>query len=281
MHETTSLPPITDEVARAAEAVHVEAIRDLFDAPPSAVKEELGLLHQPLGPGTLFAATRLEHFMFNRVRLSSPASISEAAEIYRRLGVPRFLLSVDREHLAAAEAIGAQYGLRRFHRAWDLLVRVESAPEPDPAPLAPDVQIRPARADDAARIGALIGAGFDLPEHAGAIYAEVVNRPRWLALVASVGGDLAGVGLLFIDGTRAYLAGGVVHPAHRRRGIQRALVIERIRLARERGVGIIASETGVALPGQANPSHDNMTRAGLRPFHVLEHLCPPGATWSP
>jgi GNAT superfamily N-acetyltransferase len=142
------------------------------------------------------------------------------------------------------------------------------------------LRIRRAVPADAARIGALMRNGFDLPKAAAPLFAAVVDRSGWEGVVAECDEGVAGAGLLFVGGTWACLFAGVTAPAYRRRGIQRALVARRVQLALDLGVTGICSETGVAVPGEPNPSWDNLVRAGLLPVHVAEHLCPAGMSWS-
>lgn len=69
-------------------------------------------------------------------------------------------------------------------------------------------------------------------------------RPALVIVVAEAGDELVSAGWLrFVEGTRfATLWGGATRPAWRRRGIYRALVTYRARLAQTRGFGLLQTD---------------------------------------
>lgn len=269
----TSSRSLAQQTLRAS----ARAYTDLFDAVDRSTRRALGLLHMKIEGGTLFAAAGVDHLMLNRMLLAPPSAIDAAVKTFRRLGVSRFLLSFDEGELSDAVEAGARHHLARFHRPWETLAYTASTRAIAP-PIA--MRVRPATAGDAHAVGALISDGFDLPPAVAPLFAAAIDRPRWKVLVVERDGHIAGAGMLFTDEDVAYLFAGVTHPAHRRRGIQRALVAQRVELAHTAGAHVIGSETGVALPGEPNPAWHNLLRAGLAPLHVTEHLCPHGASWS-
>lgn len=272
---TTASPP--HDAVHATLRASAAAWTDLFDAVDEPTRRALGLMHMPIAGGTLLAAAGVEHLMLNRMLLAPPSAIDDAVAIFRRLGIARFLLSFDERDLASALAAGAGHALTRFRRPWETLV--STAPLGQTEDIA--IPVRPATMRDARPIGELMSDGFELPSAAAPLFAAAVGRPRWTVLVVERDQRIAGAGMLFGDARAAYLFAGVTHPDYRRQGIQRALVSHRVRLARARGAAVIGSETGVALPGEPNPSWHNLVRAGLAPLHVTEHLSPSGASWSP
>jgi ribosomal protein S18 acetylase RimI-like enzyme len=262
----------TPDLARQTIDASVAAWCDLFDATE-------GLTHRRIGRGTLFAG--LDHLMLNHLVGAPPAAIDEAVHTYRDLGATRFLLSFEERELPRALELGAPHGLVRFRRPWATLATPIDSRRPVASRLrVRAVRVRAVREDDAAEMGALICAAFDLPPNAAPIFTAALDRPRWHVFAAEREGELAGVGMLFVHERVAYLFAGATAPRHRRRGIQRALIAHRIARARDAGARIVGSETGVAVPGEPNPSWHNLERAGLRPVHITEHLCPEGATWS-
>lgn len=58
------------------------------------------------------------------------------------------------------------------------------------------------------------------------------------AFIARVDGVAAGIGLVRVYDDVGYLQGSAVAPAHRGRGVYRALVGHRLRVLREAGIGI-------------------------------------------
>ena len=137
--------------------------------------------------------------------------------------------------------------------------------------LSPDPTIVIERAD-----GDLLGvwkdvaaAGFDVgpgePRRASdafATAAAAVDRDGFLlARDGDDGSPLGCASVTFRDGL-ATLGGMTTVPAHRRRGVQRALVAHRLRLAAERGCDLAVAST---VP--VNASERNLVRAGFRPLH--------------
>lgn len=88
---------------------------------------------------------------------------------------------------------------------------------------------------------------------------QVLNGLKnWRVLAAMVEGELAGVAVLYTNGKCADLAAAVTVPEARNRGVQRALLAERFKLASSLGCHYII---GQAQFGSA--SQRNMQRAGM------------------
>ena len=77
-----------------------------------------------------------------------------------------------------------------------------------------------------------------------------------------------------VTGACAALFGAAVAPDYRRRGIQQALVAERLRVARERGakVATIGCRTGQEPSG----TERNARRMGFQAAYTKPHLVRPG-----
>lgn len=257
------------------------ALGDLFDGVPDAARQALGLTHESLLGGIFLAAAALDHPMLNRLVAAPPHAVDPAVRRFRTLGVRRFLLTFREVDLDQALQHGLEHGLVRFRRPWATLLRTKTDASPLPPIHVPDgMALRPATAADSSALGTLMATAFDLPARAAPVFAAAIRRPRWNALVVENAGEIAGAGIAFLHDDCAYLAGGATRPEYRRRGVQRALVAARVRWAADAGTSVICSETGVAVPGQSNPSFDNLVRAGLRPVGVSEHLCFEGTAWA-
>lgn len=159
-----------------------------------------------------------------------------------------------------AELRGRGYGVAGFE---NVLVRplgpAEELPGPDPA-----IAIRPADTLDEREAWARMAAlGFSLPAEPRPAHTSLaraaVEQPHSLHLIAYVDGEAAGTGeLLFSEGI-GWLSGDTTLPEHRGRGVQTALQLERLRLARDAGCDIAATESA---PGSA--SQRNQERRGFR-----------------
>jgi ribosomal protein S18 acetylase RimI-like enzyme len=108
-------------------------------------------------------------------------------------------------------------------------------------------------------LGARVHAGRDPSEDERRTDRRVIAHPNTRCLFVRAGDDAVGLGGVEVyDGLACLFFGGVVE-SHRRRGIQLALIRERLAIAREMGAhhAIIGS-----LPG--SPTERNALRAGMR-----------------
>lgn len=272
------------EQAPYIEAVSIElaATRDLYLAAPASVASRLGVEVHDIGKSTLFVASGLAQMFFNRVELAatgaelSAGEITESLGLFADRGVDKFVLQIDApacgEH---TQALMAERGLVPFRRPWVKLVR-GNAPLP---PVASDFEIIEATASDADVVANIMVQGFALPEAAIDLYRPIVGRPGWRAYLALSEARPAAAGLAFIEGSRCYLAGGVTLPAYRERKAQRALMHRRIVDASLAGASTIATETGLPLPGEENPSYRNMIHLGFRTVGTRDNYAPSGTRW--
>jgi GNAT superfamily N-acetyltransferase len=92
--------------------------------------------------------------------------------------------------------------------------------------------------------------------------AAVVDRDGFLLARDATDGTAIGCASITIRDGLATLGAMSTLPAHRRRGVQRALVLHRLRLAAAHGCDLAVAST---VP--ANASERNLVRAGFRPLH--------------
>lgn len=106
-------------------------------------------------------------------------------------------------------------------------------------------------------------AGWGIPADSHAQFKANVrpwlHEPGWSLYVAEIEGRRAAAATLFVHDRVGYLADAATHPAMRRRGLQQALLDQRIADAAAQGVDFVFS--GAA---PFSTSHRNMERAGLR-----------------
>lgn len=104
-------------------------------------------------------------------------------------------------------------------------------------PVGSQIKIRPYRVADEAAVIELWRAG-DLLRPQNDPRKEIARKlkvnPEWL-LVAEIDGKLVGVLMAGYEGRRGWINSFAVDPAHRKRGIGRALMVEAERLLRAAG----------------------------------------------
>lgn len=276
------------EAYRDALDVEISATRDLYRSAPTEVAQRLGAEVHDIGRSTLFVAPGLPQLMFNRVELCaagsqvSPEELSTSLRLFADRGVTNFVVQVDAPASAehTRELMAAQQ-LFPFRRPWVKLVR-DDAPLPS---VSSDFEVVLATASQADVVATLMVQGFALPAPAGELYRQIVGRPGWRAYLAldqqagSAAGTVAAVGLVFIEGARCYLAGGVTLPAYRGRKAQRVLMHRRIEDARLAGVTSITTETGLPLATEENPSYRNMIHLGFRAVGTRDNYALAGTRW--
>lgn len=111
-----------------------------------------------------------------------------------------------------------------------------------------------------------------LPEQL-ALGRIVSRRPGSTLLLALVDGRPAGTGELYCEDGVAWLSADATLPHFRRRGVQRALQIARLRMGSEAGCELAVSE---AVPG--SPSQRNMERLGFRVAYTRSDVISPVLT---
>lgn len=262
--------------------IEVRASRDIMASASPEVLAALGAEVHEIGPNTLFVAPKVPQIMFNRVQLVAPSGqldrheLAACLEIFAARGVSRYLLQIDpRASNDDTRRRLAEHQLVPYRRPWVKLVR-DNLPLPDVSCDLDVVAADPARADTVAQ---LLLEGFSFPPRAADLYRRLVGRPAWSAYLALAGREPAATGLAYLDGTSSYLAGGATRQEFRRRSAQRALMHRRIADAIAQGATLIATETGLPLPSEENPSYRNMIHLGFRAVATRDNYGPSGTTW--
>lgn len=254
----------------ALDEIEAGAWRDLIDAAPPAITAATGMSWTRVDGVTVLLAPRLPSTLFNRaigVGNGAPATDALIAEVIVRFAAadiadPWIQISAAARPAAIGQWLGARGFAPARRRAWEKLVRGrEPAPE-----LATSLAIRELDRSDAAALAIVLCEAHGIPGALAPLVAALVGRRGWRAYGAFDGDALVGGGLLRCDDRdrTAWLGLGGTLPSHRGRGAQRALIARRIADAIAQGATTIATETGVAAPGERNPSLDNLVRCGFR-----------------
>jgi GNAT superfamily N-acetyltransferase len=197
---------------------------------------------------------------------------AELATVERAFAAVRAQTQVELSHLADPAVgdllTGVGYRLESFEN-----VLGRTLGEPEPRPDVPDVDVRPSPDDELEEWIAVQADAVAEADTQGVAWHEEFPRATYVEAMrdgAGAGvrryaavhhGVLAGgAGLRVVDGI-AQFAGAATHPAHRRRGIQSALLAARLADAAAEGCDLAVI---VTQPG--SKSHENAQRAG---FHLL------------
>jgi GNAT superfamily N-acetyltransferase len=197
--------------------------------------------------------------------------LDRLVEFYDSRGVTPLVVVCPLAHAFLVRGLSARgFAVAGFENA---LVRPLSPDEELPAP-DPAIEIRSVPAEDREHYARMVVEGFAAPgvkptDGEWRLGRVSTARPQARLLMAYVDGEPAGTGELVIDDGLALLTGDTTLPPFRRRGVQRALQLHRLALARESGCDLATSD---ARPGSA--SQRNMERLGFRVAYTRVELAP-------
>jgi GNAT superfamily N-acetyltransferase len=187
------------------------------------------------------------------------AALAAVAARYRQAGVARAFIHLPRTAETPALAAACRAAGLRPARAWQKFIRLRSTRLPETAA----IEIRPVEGGLEAAFARIACAAFDLGARAEAWLACLPRHAGWHGFVAIVDGEPAGTGALFVSAGVGWTDWGATAPRFRQRGIQRALLAHRLRLADAMGLARVHTCTGEAVPGDPQHSYANILRCGF------------------
>ena len=204
--------------------------------------------------------------LLNRVSGIADADDDELAEIdafFREHGIAHYVVATASPELAArlvARGFEQRLGWMKFRR------------DPSPPPAGGTaLRIDDATGDD---VAAIVGAVFGGPD-LGAMLAALPGREGWQCFAAYDGEAPVACGALYVHEGVGWLGVAGTLPEHRGKGAQSAILAARIARARELGVDVLATETGVRRDDGPNTSYDNILRAGFTEAYLRPNLVSP------
>lgn len=279
-------PSPSSSTAALAEWIERRALHDQLAAAPPALRARAGLFVQHAPGLVAFGAPGIPSLLLNRVFVDADAhaatfdALPDTLNALSVRGMRSLLVHVHEpppQHAAGESATAAllRAGLVPYRRAWLKLAR-DAGPQRE---LGAPLPLELCRTDEADAFAELVTTGLSLSPESAALIAPLVQRPRWHVFGARDRGVLVAAGALFVQGELGQLGFAATAPGYRGLGLQRALIARRLRVAHALGCRLVCSETGVALPGQPNPSEHNLRALGLRPVAVRANWTRPGASW--
>jgi hypothetical protein len=260
------------------EAMERDAWADMIAAAPPPFAAATGLAVHPLGTAVAFVMARVDNPQFNRLHglgVDTPATEAEldaGLKPFRDAGLRNFLVQLvpDASPPALAQWIAAR-GLVAFRRAWAKLRR---GSEPAPA-VSTALRIAEVGAESSADFARVVCDGFGMPPPMRPWLAAMPGRAGWRAYLAYAEAEPISAALLYIRGRVAWYGAAATIPAGRRRGGQRAILARCIADAIAAGCTDIVAETGEAVPGEPNPSYENMLRSGFSVAYARANFTAP------
>jgi hypothetical protein len=155
-------------------------------------------------------------------------------------------------------------------RGWVKMVRDLSPPPAVPT----ELRIERIDTSQAASFARVASEAFAMPPFLEPLLEASVGRAGWSHYLAFDGELPVACAALFVYEGAGWLGIDATLASHRRRGAQGALQERRICDAAEQGCRLLTTETGEPLPGERNPSLDNMHRIGFELAYVRANYMP-------
>jgi hypothetical protein len=267
---------ITQDQVVALERIERDLTDELFAAAPPDVARQFELHHRRIEDGVWSISRVLDHIMFCRLQgfgVETPArgqALDDAIASFQAAKVKNWIVQVAPGADTLARLL-AERSFERHPRTWAKFV---FAGEP-PAPRT-DLTIREIDARSASAFGEVASAAFGLPPAAASWLGSTVGRPNFHTFMAFAGDTPVAGGSVFIKDGVAWLGFGGTLASHRGHGAQSAILAIRVRAARDAGVKLISTETGIPHEGEAGPSFRNIQRAGFRVAYERPNFRPSG-----
>jgi GNAT superfamily N-acetyltransferase len=137
---------------------------------------------------------------------------------------------------------------------------------------ATELRIERARAEDAAAFADIAESAFHVPAVARPLLERLVGLEGFSTFMSFDGETPAGIGTLFVADGVGWLGFGATKPEFRGRGGQAAVLAARLEAAYDLGCRLVVTETGEAVPGDAQHSYKNILKAGFRELYLRENF---------
>lgn len=253
------------QLALDLELSEVEVCKSLADM-PAGIAAGLGLDWRPLDSGIATAASRTDVLAYNRVVAlgvaapAEPSDVDAATHFFATAGSPRFMVNLAP---TATPPELPQWLLDRgfsLHNHWLKLWRDGQAPIEE----SRDPRVRPIGTEHAEAFARCEAEAFAMPETVIPWFAATVGRKHWHHYAAFDGDEPASFGALLVMGRVGWLGMASTKPAHRRQGMQSALIATRLHAAAELGCQVVVVETADDTLQKPNPSTHNLRRMGFQ-----------------
>lgn len=253
---------LTKELARRIEVSEIDGLKSRLSAIQLLPGNPMGIDIRQFGRATAFIARGIPGPAFNTIRGLTSKDIQELEGVLEYYKENNTSVQLEIAPGSSSEDLLrtlAEKGLcqKGFHSvlygdSMDLIEEVD-----------PSITVRKLNADEFDLFADLYVRGFGLPNFIkqGIAQNNQVLYPldSWSFYVAMVDNVPAGIGVLFIQNGIATLSASTTVPEYRRKGVHRALILERAKEAINRNVDYIVGQATFA-----SISSNNMERLGLR-----------------
>lgn len=266
------------DLVRALERAEIDAASSLHTRVSDDIAEAGGLGLERVGGATLLIASRLDVLALNRLvgfgldEPWTPAALDDALAAMTRSGSPRMFVQVapveqGASLVAALEARGV-----RHYNNWVRLHRDLTGLETLPA-RSDELVVRAIGPADAETFGRIVAAAFGFPPQLVSVVRASVGQARWRHYLAWHGETPVAAAAMYVRDDTAWFGLAATDESHRRRGAQRALVLQRLRDAASAGCRRVSVETAEDSVTRDAPSFRNLRRLGFEVVYTrANHL---------
>jgi GNAT superfamily N-acetyltransferase len=248
--------------------------RQIWEAADAEVADERGIVRREFGPVAVTAITGLADARWLNLVLGATAEdaldgghLAAAIEWADVLGVSYYVpVTPSAPGAAPAEEWLAGQGFERGY-GWMKFTRRAGAPLPE-AGEREGLEIDLLGSGEGADFGAIVAAGFGLPDWAAALFADLPGSPGWHCYLARVDDEPAACAAMLVDRGMAEFGIAATLERARGRGCQSALLRRRIEDAEVAGCRAMFVETGERDPDRPAASYRNILRAGFEEAYV-------------
>ncbi|WP_404430760.1 GNAT family N-acetyltransferase [Sutcliffiella horikoshii] len=256
---------LTKDLMKIVEQSEIDALEDRLIRVKSMNGNAMGVELQRFGNAVAFSVKNIPGPSFNTAKGISGENtdfLDEIVDFYASRGIPaRFEVTPGNASTDLFRKLSTKgFFQSGFHTT---LYRPLSTGEPSLNGADNAVQMEEISIENFDIFGELYTRGFGMPttfkDYVTANNKVLAESDNWTFYLARVGGEPAGIGVLYVKNDVATLAASTTVPEFRNKGVQTALIQKRMQQAADEGCRYLVGQAAFG-----SVSQKNMERAGLR-----------------
>ncbi len=261
---------VTRELSEIIENIEVQSGAAFHRSAPSKYAAKLGIETRNIGSATLLSVRKSNSLYFNRVLglgLASQTSMKQIEQIldyYAGQKIKRF--AIELSPLAKPNRVVNWLEQRGFHKSEGTAKMYR-----DGSPIQnenPDFRIERVGVTQASDWFAVMSTVFTQFRSRREWFEARFSVPQWHHYLAFDGDEPIAVAAMYLRDSAAHLTDAATLSGFRRRGIQKAMINQRVFDGLELGCSWFTSETAAPKPRNPLISHRNLCRAGFEMAYV-------------
>ncbi|MGD6874180.1 GNAT family N-acetyltransferase [Sutcliffiella horikoshii] len=256
---------LTKDLIKIVEQTEIDALEDRLIRVKSMNDNAMGVELKRFGNAVAYSVKNIPGPSFNTVKGVNGENmddLDEIVEFYASRGIPaQFEVTpgnASTDLFRKLSSLG--YFQSGFHTA---LYRLLSTGNPSLSGADNAVQMEEISLENFDIFGELYTRGFGMPtafkDYVTANNKVLAESDNWKFYLARVGGEPAGIGVLYVKNDVATLAASATVPEFRNKGVQTALIQKRMQQAADEGCRYLVGQAAFG-----SVSQKNMQRAGLK-----------------